>query len=54
MFLPHTAHNAIITEEEETEHYEHIIQGLIPTLLALIGMVWNEKHSVQKKQAKHL
>lgn len=48
MFLPHAAHNLIISEVEETEHYEHIIQGLIPTILSLIVMILNEKHSSKK------
>ncbi|MEK6890096.1 MAG: hypothetical protein AABW82_03965 [Nanoarchaeota archaeon] len=50
MFLPHAAHGAITGVEEETEHYEHVIQGLIPTLLALVGMIWNEKQSKKKSK----
>lgn len=56
MFLPHAAHNAIVFEieheEEETEHYEHVIQGLIPTLLALAGMIWNEKKGKKPSSKK--
>lgn len=51
MFLPHAAHGVITGDaEEETEHYEHMIQGLIATVLALVGMIWNEKYSPKKNK----
>lgn len=36
MFLPHAAHGAVTGEaEQETEHYIHLIQGLLGTLIGL-------------------
>jgi hypothetical protein len=44
MFLPHATHSVITGKaEEETEHYVHLIEGAIPTIISLILMIWNEK-----------
>ena len=45
MFLPHQYHEAILTPEQEEEHYIHIIQGIIPTILGIILMNISEKRS---------
>ena len=50
MFLPHAFHN-VITEEDETEHYVHLIQGLIITILGLFIMIITNTPS-SKKQLK--
>lgn len=48
VFLPHAFHNAI-TQENETSHYTHIIEGIIPTIIALVVMIWNEEKSPNHK-----
>ena len=45
MFLPHAAHELIIDQEEETEHYVHLLQGAIMTVFALVVMVISSKKS---------
>jgi drug/metabolite transporter (DMT)-like permease len=42
MFLPHTAHQTLQGNKQETEHYVHLIQGLIGALLGL-GILFYEK-----------
>ena len=56
MFLPHAFHGAILQEagiEEESEHYIHLVEGLILTIISLIIMIWNEKQ-ISNKKAKRL
>jgi len=49
MFLPHATHAAILGEEDEAEHYVHIIQGIIPTILGLILLLWYDKRENKNK-----
>ena len=45
MFLPHTAHELILNEIEESEHYIHLIEGLILTLSGLGLMILSQKYN---------
>ena len=62
MLLPHALHEQIIVEIDEEglgiSHYIHLLEGLIPTILGLILMIYLEKHQKYQKQkyinSKHL
>ena len=48
MLLPHTYHS-FITDEDETSHYTHLIQGAVLTIISLIVLIWNEKGFIRAK-----
>lgn len=47
ILLPHAYHNQIISEvegqESDIDHFYHILQGLLPTLLGLVLMISTEQ-----------
>lgn len=49
-FLPH-AYHSLITQEDETEHYIHLLEGVIGIVLGLIIMIWSNR-KLSKKQQK--
>lgn len=50
IFLPHTSHN-LITQEDGTEHYIHLVQGALSAASGAILLILSEKI---KKKAKRL
>lgn len=47
MFLPHTAHAQILLEESG-EHYIHLVEGVVITVLG-IGILWWSSQSEKNK-----
>jgi len=43
MFLPHAYHAKILGSEDLTEHYIHIFQGALFTIIGLVFLVWNDR-----------
>lgn len=51
MMLPHAYHN-LVTQEDETEHFIHLFQGLFIFLIGLALMLWSNR--LEKRKSKHL
>jgi hypothetical protein len=45
MFLPHAAHELLLSEIEEAEHYVHILQGTMLTLAGIGFLVLEQKRN---------